>query len=277
MTVTATPITDHIGLEITGLSGSQLAERRVADDLLVALDRYGVVIYRDAHVEDDHLVALSRMLGEVVVAPLGGEKEHPEVSAITRDPSKSALAAYREGTFFWHIDGTNDEVPQRATLLTALEVADDGGDTEFANTFAAYEAVPDTEKAELEGLRVVHSFAHAQSLANPNPTDKVRAAWAQVPTRVHPLVWTRKNGRKSLLIGATAAEVVGWPAAESRALLDRLLEWSTQPRFSVRHQWRVGDLVVWDNTGMLHRAQPYEATSRRLMHRTTLVGQEAVA
>src|SRR5262245_34263022 len=121
MTVTAIPVTDHIGLEITGLSGRQLADRRVADDLRAALDRYGVVIYRDAHIDDDALVALSRLLGEVVVAPFGGEKAHPEVSAITRDPAKSVLAAYREGTFFWHIDGATDAVPQQATLLTALE------------------------------------------------------------------------------------------------------------------------------------------------------------
>lgn len=277
MTVTATPIADHIGLEITGLSGTQLADRRVADNLRHALERYGVIVYREADIDDATLVALSRMLGEVVVAPYGGESKYPEVSAITRDRAKSVLADYREGTFFWHIDGATDEVPQLATLLTAVETADDGGDTEFANTFAAYEALPEAERAKLEGLRVVHSFAHAQSLANPNPTDKQRAAWAHVPSQVHPLVWTRENGRKSLLIGATAAEIVGWPTDEGRALLDRLLEWSTQPRFSLRHAWRRGDLVAWDNTGMLHRAQAYEATSRRLMHRTTLVGEEAVA
>ena len=79
------------------------------------------------------------------------------------------------------------------------------------------------------------------------------------------------------MLGATAAEVVGWPAEKGRSLLDRLLEWSTQPEFVLRHHWRRGDLVVWDNTGMLHRALPFEPTSLRLMHRTTLVGEEAVA
>ena len=80
-----------------------------------------------------------------------------------------------------------------------------------------------------------------------------------------------------MLLGATAAEVVGWPRDEGRALLDRLLERSTQPQFVLRHHWRRGDLVMWDNTGMLHRALPFEPTSRRLLHRTTLVGEEAVA
>ena len=94
---------------------------------------------------------------------------------------------------------------------------------------------------------------------------------------MHPLVWTRRTGRKSLLLGATAASVVGWPEDRGRALLDRLLEWSTQPQFVLRQQWRKGDLVIWDNTGMLHRALPFEPTSVRLMHRTTLAGEESVS
>jgi alpha-ketoglutarate-dependent taurine dioxygenase len=100
-----------------------------------------------------------------------------------------------------------------------------------------------------------------------------------VPSRVHPLVWTRRDGRRSLLLGATADEVVpGGPSRtrsdEGRALLDRLLEWSTRPQFVLRHRWRRGDLVVLDNTGMRHRALPFEPTSPPLMHRTTLVGVE---
>lgn len=123
----------------------------------------------------------------------------------------------------------------------------------------------------------MHTFAHAQSLANPDATEEQRAQWNRVPARIHPLVWTHRDGRKSMLLGATADEVVGWPPARSREMLDRLLDWSTQPQFSIRHQWRVGDLVMWDNTGMLHRALPFEPTSVRLMHRTTLAGEEPVA
>ncbi|RBM21886.1 taurine catabolism dioxygenase TauD [Prauserella sp. PE36] len=275
---TVTELTPTTGVEITGLSGAKLVDRGVADECLAALDRRGVVVFREAAVDDDQLVAFSRLLGEVVPLPMGGDKAHPEIQRITRDPAKSKLAAYREATFFWHIDGTTDEVPNKATVLTARQVSDDGGgDTEFANTFAAFEALPAAEKAELEGLRVVHSFAASQLLVQPNPSPKERAAWDRNPVREHPLVWTRRNGRKSLLVGATAGELVGREPGEGKALLDRLLTWATQPRFVLRHRWRPGDLVVWDNTGMLHRALPYSATSARLMHRTSLAGEEKVA
>ncbi|MGW4477833.1 TauD/TfdA family dioxygenase [Rhodococcus triatomae] len=274
---TATPIARSIGVEISGVSGGDLAEPTAAGECRTLLDRHGVVVFREAHIDDDDLVTLSRLLGDVVVAPMGGQERHPEISAISLDPAKTVLASYNTGTFHWHIDGATDEIPQMGTLLTALDVSDEGGDTEFANTYAAYDALSADEKAELEGLRVEHSFATAQLLANPEPTERQRAAWDRVPTREHPLVWTRRNGRRSLLLGATAGRVVGWPDDEGRALLDRLLDWSTQPRFSLRHHWRRGDLVLWDNTGMLHRAVPYAPTSPRLLHRTTLVGEEAVA
>lgn len=278
MTITTTPLTPHVGVEIAGVSGVRLVDRAAADDCLAALDRYGVVVYREVDIADADLVALSRLLGEVVANPTG-EHEHPEIATITLDPAKTdaVLAWYRQGNFLWHIDGATDGVPQKATLLAAREVDPAGGDTEFASTYAAYEALPDGEKAEIADLRVVHSFAAAQRRAHPDATEEERSGWARVPNQEHPLVWTRRDGRKSLLLGATADHVVGWPAAEGRALLDRLLEWATQPQFVLRHQWRRGDLVVWDNTGMLHRALPFEPTSPRLMHRTTLVGVEPVA
>ena len=104
----------------------------------------------------------------------------------------------------------------------------------------------------------------------------MRESWKRVSDRIHPLVWKRRDGRRSLLLGATASDVIGWSPEESDALLQRLLDWSTQPEFVIHHEWRKGDLVTWDNTGMLHRAMPFEPTSPRLMHRTTLVGEEAV-
>jgi alpha-ketoglutarate-dependent taurine dioxygenase len=278
MSISVNPLTTSVGAEITGMSGHEFASCRAADECLAALGRYGVLVYRDADIDDDDLIAFSRMLGEVVVRPTG-EHERPEIQTITLDPSKTnaLLASYRQGNFLWHIDGATEAVPQKGTLLAAREVADEGGDTEFARTYAAYDALPEREKVEIAGLRVTHSFAAAQARANPDASEEERRSWDRVPSRVHPLVWTHRSGRKSLLLGATAAEVAGWPADKGSALLDRLLEWSTQPQFVLRHHWRRGDLVIWDNTGMLHRALPFEPTSRRLLHRTTLVGEEAVA
>ncbi|WP_019927628.1 TauD/TfdA family dioxygenase [Nocardia sp. BMG111209] len=278
MGYTVTELTPTTGVEINGLSGGRLVDPDVAAECRDALERRGVVIYREAHLDDDELVAFSRLLGEVVPLPMGGDPAHPQIQKVTRDASKSKLAAYREGTFFWHIDGTTAAVPDKATLLTARQIADDDtGDTEFANTYAAYESLPAAERAELEELRVVHSFAASQLLVYPDPSPKERAAWDRNPSREHPLVWTRRSGRRSMVLGSTAAEVVGRSREEGRALLDRLLDWATQPRFVLRHSWRVGDLVIWDNTGMLHRARPYGEHSARLMHRTSLAGEEAVA
>lgn len=274
---TTAKLAPSLGVEVKGRSGKDFVDPRAADECLALLDEHGVVVYRDADISDADLVAFSRLLGEVVVTRTGGDPTYPEIHPITLDPSKSALADYRKGTFYWHIDGAQDEIPQKATLLAAREVAEEGGDTEFANTYAAYEALPDEEKAELADVRVIHSLAASQRLVYPDPSPEQERAWGRVPSRELPVVWTRKDGRKSLLIGASAGEVVGRTPEEGRALLDRLLAWATQPRFVLRHAWRRGDLVVWDNTGMLHRALPYQPTSRRLLHRTTLVGEQAVA
>jgi alpha-ketoglutarate-dependent taurine dioxygenase len=278
MPVTLNAITPTTGLEIIGMTAEQFADPQTAHDAQRALDEHGVVVYREVNVTDEQLLAFSRLLGTLVVQPTG-EHRYPEIQTITLDPAKTnaVLASYRQGNFHWHIDGATDERPQKATLLTARQVDPAGGDTEFADTYAAYAALSETERTEIAKLQVVHTFAHAQSLANPDATEKQRASWDRVPARVHPLVWTRLNGRRSLLLGATAAKIVGWPEDKGRALLDRLLDWSTQPQFTLRHKWRKGDLVMWDNTGMLHRALAFEPTSVRLMHRTTLMGEEPVA
>lgn len=277
MVGTAHPLTETVGVEITGCHAAELLTRDAAEQTRSALDRHGVVIFREVHIGDDELLAFSRMLGTLVIQPTG-EHKHPEIQTITMDPSKTnaLLASYRQGNFHWHIDGATDVLPQKATLLSAREVDPAGGDTEFASTYAAFEALSNDERRELEGLQVVHTFAHAQALTNPTATEDERKSWERVPARIHPLVWTRRNGRKSMLLGATAQEIVGWPLSEGRALLDRLLAWSTQPRFTLRHEWHQGDLVIWDNTGMLHRATHFEPTSVRLLHRTTLAGEELV-
>jgi alpha-ketoglutarate-dependent taurine dioxygenase len=276
MTVERVPLTESVGIEVSGLDGPDLVDPAVAAECQTALVRHGVVVYRDAHIGDADLVAFSRLLGEVVVPSVNDVRDHPEVATITMDPAKSKLAALRKGNFWWHIDGTHDELPQKGTLLAAHAVDPAGGDTEFASTYAAHEALSDDERAEIAELRVVHRFSRPMRLTFPEATPEQRAGWDRVPERAHPLVWRRSDGRSSLMVGVTADEIVGWPEDRGRELLDRLDAWCTRPEFSYRHHWRVGDLVAWDNTGMLHRALPFEPTSVRELHRTTLVGEEPV-
>jgi alpha-ketoglutarate-dependent taurine dioxygenase len=277
MPLSFTPL-EPFGAEVAGASGGDLTSPEAAAAVQAALGAHGVLVFREVHISDEDLVALSRLMGKVVPARTG-EHERPEIATITLDPARTnaILAHYRQGNFQWHIDGATDEVPQQATLLTAREVDPAGGDTEFASSYRAWEALTTGERQRLAGLRVVHSFAAAQARANPSPTERDRELWHRVPTRVHPLVWTRRSGRRSLLLGATADEVIGLPREEGRELLEGLLDRATGPGVTLRQHWRRGDLVIWDNTGMLHRALPFEPTSPRVMHRTTLAGVEEVA
>jgi alpha-ketoglutarate-dependent taurine dioxygenase len=270
------PVGESIGAEVVGLDARSILDGSVARASLEALETYGVLCFRRLQLDDAAQVAFTRLLGEPVVLP-SGSGPHPEIYKITLDPQKSPSAEYLKATFFWHIDGATDDIPTRASLLTARTIAEQGGDTEFAGTYAAYEALPADERARLGAIRVVHSLEASQRLIYPDPSDEQVAAWRRRGEKEHPLVWRHASGRRSLVLGATADHVVGMDLQEGRALLQRLLEWATRPRFVYRHHWQVGDLVIWDNRGTMHRALPYAPSSNRIMHRTTLVGDEAIA
>jgi alpha-ketoglutarate-dependent taurine dioxygenase len=269
----------RIGAEVTIGDDAALLDDSTAREVLDALEEHTVLVFRELHLDDAMQVAFSRKLGEVVI--LGNrtpkpDDPHPEIYKVTLDKKKNPGADYLKGTFFWHIDGTTDEIPTKASLLTARRTADGGGDTEFASTYAAYEGLPCEDKERFAGIRVEHSLEAAQRLVRPDPSPEELRAWRAAPSREHPLVWAHQSGRKSLVLGATASRVLGMSEDEGRALLSRLLEWATRPDFVYRHEWRVGDLVIWDNRGALHRALPYDSDSPRLMHRTTLVGDEPI-
>ena len=163
-----------------------------------------------------------------------------------------------------------------ASMLSARELPAEGAGTEFCNTYAAYEDLPAEEKRALEGLRVVHSLEQSQRLVEPHPSDEQVAAWRRLPPRELPLIWTHGSGRRSLVLGATASHVVGMGAGESRALIDRLQRWATRPELVYRHAWSLGDVVMWDNRGTMHRASAYDSTARRVMRRVELAGEESI-
>ena len=257
---------------------SALLDEDVAERCLELLDERQVLVFPRINLSDKEQLAFTDKLGARVNftnrVP-GGDRAAKDVYTITLDPKINNEPEYVLGTYFWHMDGvTVDMPPPKASVLSARKVAPKGGQTEFASTYAAYQALPEEDKAELEGLRVLHSVTAAvREVATPESLDPYRRALKHE----HPLVWKRKSGRKSMIIGYTADYVVNLPRADGKALLARLLEWTAQPDFTYRHYWQEGDLVVWDNCGALHRVIPYSADSGRTMHRTSVAGVEAVA
>ena len=125
-------------------------------------------------------------------------------------------------------------------------------------------------------MRVVHTIESSQRLVHPDPSPELLAQWREKPVKEHPLVWRHRSGRRSLVIGVTADHVVGMDLEAGRALLADLLARATAPERVYRHEWTLGDLVIWDNTGVMHRATPYDPSSAREMHRTTMSGDEAI-
>jgi alpha-ketoglutarate-dependent taurine dioxygenase len=277
-TLTFEPLSESVGVEVRGADGESFEhDEAFAHTVLDALGRHGVLVFRDLHLGPEAQVAFCGRLGEIDEA--AADDPIPGVMRVTLDRSKNNSAPYLKGTFFWHIDGctpAHDECPQMATLLSAKAVSASGGETEFASTYAAYDDLTEDEQAQYAGLRVVHTLEASQRLAFPEPSEKLVAAWRMRHPSEHPLVWTHRDGRRSLVLGASTDHVVGMEVDEGRALLDELLARSTAEARVYRHQWAVGDTVIWDNRGVLHRALPYDATSGREMFRTTVLGDEPI-
>jgi alpha-ketoglutarate-dependent taurine dioxygenase len=251
-----------------------------AGDIRTLFEERSVLVFPAVDFDDQRQIAFTQTLGVQAFENNGVPQANGEKQAIFKvslDPKVNPIGEYLKTSFFWHLDGTMHEMPILASLLSARYLPPEGGATEWANTYAAYDALPASDKAALEGLRVVHANWALQRFVNPEPSHEVFAAARGVPAREHPLVWKHRSGRNSLVIGSTAAYVVGMEPADSMDLLVRLRDWATQPQFVYRHDWKVGDLVMWDNTGTLHRALPYDGASGRLLHRTMLQGEEPIA
>lgn len=261
-------VAPRIGSEIrtdleTLLSGREAARIREI------LEQRGVVYFRGLDISDEQQVEIAKTLGNIVQ-----NEGEDGIYKISLDKNVNQRAHYLKGSLFWHFDGSVQPYPNLATLLRAIKLSDSGGDTEFCNTYAAYDDLPESDKELIADLRVVHSAERSQYYVTPEMSYEEITFWQKSPTKACPIVWTHQSGRKSLLLGATADYVVGLPVEESRALLARLRDWATQPHYVYRHEWEPGDLLIWDNTGTMHRALPYAVDSGRLMHRTILAGEE---
>jgi alpha-ketoglutarate-dependent taurine dioxygenase len=277
--LTVEPLSQTIGAEVSGVAADELgADDALAETLLHALSQHGVLVFRDLHLQPETQVDFCRKLGEVDGSP--GHHPVTGIYRVTLDTTKNASAEYLQGTFDWHIDGCtpmHGEPPQMATILSATAISARGGATEFVSTYAAHDDLGAAEQQTMGPLRVVHSMEASQRRQYPHPTDDQLERWRARPTSEHPLVWTHRDGRKSLVLGTSCDYVVNMDRDQGRALLDRLVVRATRPERVHRHIWSVGDTLMWDNRGVLHRATRYGAESGREMLRTTVLGDEPIS
>ncbi len=283
MGLTVIELSPRMGSEVT-IPKTALLDGTHAEEIRALLDQRGVLLFRGIAPGDDELRTIARTLGDLRI---GASKRGADgkvlnegdegVLKVSLDPEVNPdYARFLIGNHLWHMDGTYEEIPPLATLFTPYKLSKTGGDTCFANTYAAFEDLPDEDKAELEKLRVVHMMSAALYPAKRDCTPEEYAIWYSYPQRSHPLVWHHRSGRKSLVLSTSGAYVEGMHPAESHDLLERLMRHATQDKYIYRHKWQLGDLVIWDNTGAMHRVLPFDRESGREFHRCTLNGEEPI-
>jgi alpha-ketoglutarate-dependent taurine dioxygenase len=251
----------------------ELLSGALAGEINDLLEHRGVLVFPQIHFTDAEQIAFTDTLGG-----FAKEIRGQDVFPISLDKSINQEAAeYLKGSLYWHIDGTMNPVPIRGSILSSKILPTWGGNTEFANTYAAFQDLPAATQEEIDDLRVIHSMWVTGLCHTPEPTLKQLEDWQANGEIVLPLVWKHRSGRKSLVLGNTAQQVVGMDFRGSARLLHGLREFATSEPYHYAHEWRVGDAVMWDNTGSLHRATPYDPDCGRLLHRTILQGGEPFA
>jgi alpha-ketoglutarate-dependent taurine dioxygenase len=285
-TLTLNDLTETIGAEVLGLDADRIAnDESVPGAIAAALEEHGVLVFPKLGLEPSEQVAFCERLGKV-------ETQHNRtriidgVEGVTRlGYSSNPGGDHTRFSFLWHFDGARlpiEEPIDKYIFLTARNVGGADG-TEFVSTYHAYELLTEEEKERFAGLRVMHSAEMAYALMTAEPTAEQKAERESEAARMTgaagkewPLVWQHRSGRRSLVIGASARQVLGMEETASRALLDELVERSTAPSNVYRHMWSKGDSVIWDNHGVLHRALPYEPGSPRDIQRSTMFNDEVV-
>jgi alpha-ketoglutarate-dependent 2,4-dichlorophenoxyacetate dioxygenase len=268
--------------------------RRVHDletlgQIRAGMDEYAVLVFRDQPFADDEQLAFAQRLDGELHTKLGisalqknrlGNEALGDISNLDESGeimrSDNRRRMYGLGNRLWHTDASFQDPPGRYSMLSAKVVPPVDADTEFADTRAAYDTLPEEEKRRLEGLRVHHSIAYSrQTLGfefSQGEQDALQGA-------IHPLVRTiPRSHRRSLYVASHASRIIDWPIPEGRLLLRDLIEHATQAEFVYRHRWSVGDLVIWDNRATMHRARPFDDTKyRRELRRVTTLDIEQPA
>jgi alpha-ketoglutarate-dependent 2,4-dichlorophenoxyacetate dioxygenase len=268
-----------LGAEVRGVDLTRPVMPEVFAEIEAAFNYHGILVFPEQPVTDEQQLAFSRLFGPLEVNPnYAGAKMRlrPDVADISNLDAEGRVLArgdprnlFNIGNQLWHTDSSFKRVPAKCSLLSARELPGSGGETEFADLRAAWDALPEARKRELQGLVVEHSIFRSRSrIGFADFNDEIFKELPPVPqalVRHHP-----DSGRTSLYLASHASHIIGWPVEEGRALIEELIAFATQPKFVYRHRWTVGDLVMWDNRCTMHRGRPYDDTQRRVLHRTTV-------
>ena len=269
-----------LGAEISGLDLARpLDDTTFAAVRKAFLDGEGVLVLRDQRITPEQHIAFSRRFGPLAIHVLRQFllPGHHEILLVSNVIENGKPIGLGDAGRYWHSDLSYVAEPSLGSLLHAREIPPEGGDTSFANLYAAYEALPADIKRRIDGKRAIHSYRNSydklekSSSWRPPLTDAQKDEVREV---IHPVVRTHpETGRKALFINeGFTSRILDMPEEESRALLDQLFAHSTEPRFLYRHRWQPHDLVFWDNRCVIHLAHGCPPHLRRHMHRTTVQG-----
>jgi len=283
MPIMTTRLTPHFAAQIDGANITRPVDDATWRDIRAAFEEHSVLLFRGQLLTDEQQIAFSQRFGRLEVTrsmnPAAGtpfaRQANLDIKTGEIIPAEDRRMIYQLANMLWHSDSSFKAVPSLCSLLSARIVPPEGGATEFASARCAYASLPEALKRRARDGVVVHDFSWSRDQIRPGFfTDKERAEYP--PVR-HPLVRRNPvNGRESLFLGAHASHVEGLPVAEGRAFLKELLDHVTQPQFCYYHEWQEGDLIIWDNRCVLHRATPFDTTRyKRLMQRTTVSGDPA--
>ena len=282
MSLIVEPLTETFAASVRGVDLANDLDDGLFTQIRRAFEDHGIVVFPDQPLNDAQQITFSERFGPlertISASPTGGTPfaRQSNIDGKTGEILEKAdrRMDYQRGNYLWHADSTFKQIPSLCSILSAREVPPVGGATEFVSTRAAFESLSPTKQAELETLVVEHDLLHSRREIGFHFTEEEAA---QTPPVRHPLVQTNGvTGRKSLMIGAHASHIVGWSIEKGRELLGELLELATRPEAIYRHDWRAGELIIWDNRSALHRATPYDNQKhRRLMQRTTVSNPNA--
>jgi taurine dioxygenase len=267
------PLSPALGAEIIGLDLRQQMDEPVAAQVLETWHRYLVILLRDQHLSEEDEVRFAERFGPpAVIHTKQFMQKHPAVMLISniREDGKP-IGALPDGEMHFHTDQCHQERPAMASMLYAIEVPSKGGNTLFANAYAAYETLPGEIKRRIEGRRALNAYDYDTAA-----TKRGTKVADGVPTYVHPVVRTHPaTGRKALYVNRLmTVRIEDMPEEESSALLDFLFDHQEQRQFIYEHVWRVGDILMWDNRCTLHARTDFTADERRLMRRVTVLGEK---